>query len=146
MAIGGSMTETTHASVLYMPSTSSPESHSGAAAAPSSRWSGRMSENSPSASRAEGRFAPVMVMKKIPNSIRIMMGMPVRLEVRIRSIRRSRAWYRSSFTVITRAGHALARLDDAGDQPVAKALGRNPGKRQKARSLFALRVHLAVVR
>ena len=89
MAMGGSITATTHAAVRYTPSTSDSRSHHGAP--PSRARSGSCADMSHRLSSSEGRLAPQMVSHSTaPNSSSIT-GTPPQ-PVSTRSSRRSRVW------------------------------------------------------
>ena len=74
MAIGGSITATTHASVRNMPSTSSPCSQSGACSAVSNAENCACTQPSARASHSDGAFAPVIVSHSTPASPSSMTG------------------------------------------------------------------------
>ena len=90
MAMGGSITDTTQATVRYTPSTRAPVSHQGA---PSPSSSPRRGSCQPISSRersSEGTLAPTMVSHSTPASRASITGMPVRRLVSSRSRARSR--------------------------------------------------------
>ena len=91
IAMGGSITDTTHASTRYTPSTSRPFTHTGAPAQAIAPPSRSPTQNKPSAKSWDGTFAPVIVSQNTPRSSRSMSGKPVRRLVRIRSSFRSRS-------------------------------------------------------
>ncbi len=91
IAIGGSITDMTHANVLKIPSTNMPVTQYGAESCTNNELSGSSNENKAVDRNPEGTFAPVIVIQKIPNSSPIIMGIPVSFDVSILSILRSLA-------------------------------------------------------
>lgn len=88
-AMGGSMTETTHASVRYSPETSSPWSQAGACSFSKSSVNRFCMANKIPPSQSESTLAPQMVIQKIMASMKSIRGNPVIRLVRIRSKDRS---------------------------------------------------------
>ena len=74
MAMGGSMTETTHASVRYTPRISASRSSAGTPAAAAQDRSLSCRPNSSAESAAEGRFAPSSVSQSTSASSASMAG------------------------------------------------------------------------
>lgn len=99
IAIGGSITDTTQATVRYIPSTSAPSSHQGALAACRAPRRGSCQPISSLESSSDGTFAPTMVSHSTPASRSSIAGMPVALLVSRRSRARSRRWAFSSSSV-----------------------------------------------
>ena len=86
MAMGGSITDTTHASVRYMPDTMRPVTHPGAPMRSNQAYSRPSILNRPSASRAEGILAPWIVIQNTTPKRNTIIGMPKALEVSTSSI------------------------------------------------------------
>ena len=74
MAIGGSITATTHASVRNIPSTSSPCSQTGACSCVSSAQNRPCAQPNSRDSHSDGAFAPAIVSHSTPASPSSMMG------------------------------------------------------------------------
>ena len=127
MAMGGSITATTHAAVRYTPSTSAPRTHGGA---PASRpRSGACSAMSPRLSRVEGALAPQMVSQNTRPSSNSITGIPTVGLVSSPSSRRSRAWTSSGrqerqASAISAARRATAALSSSGGSHGSSCGGR----------------------
>ena len=89
IAMGGSITATTQAVTRYTPSSSRPDTHSGAAASRSSRTSPNRANDA--VSTLDGILAPATVSHTTIPRRSSMMGMPVLFDVSRRS---SRCWRR----------------------------------------------------
>ena len=132
MAIGGSMTATTHATVRYIPSASAPRSHGDTPSEPSSAEKGSCSENSHLESRAEGAFAPSIVSQKTKKRKPSKIGMPVRFEVSTLSIARSRAALSGPCRTVSAAMSAQrrsvretsSRMSASASQPASASAAR----------------------
>lgn len=90
IAMGGSMTEMTHANVRYIPSTKTPFTQSGAPILANKPVIQSWIWKSPWDKSWDKPLAPEMVSQNTPANRRSITGNPVHLPVRIRSIRRSR--------------------------------------------------------
>jgi len=119
IAIGGNITDTTHATVRYIPSTSAPSSHQGLCSARKNPLSGSCQPNSSFDSISDGTFAPAIVSQRTSASSRSMTGMPVALEVKSRSQALSLPWaVASSLTdALAAISAALARRAAARHSP-----------------------------
>ena len=109
MAMGGSITDTTHATVRYTPSTRAPVSHQGARRVSQMPRRGSCHPMSRPERSREGTLAPAMVSHNTRAKSPSITGMPVARLVRRRSRTRSRRWADRGSISVTSAAMAAAR-------------------------------------